>query len=175
MTFNVSQTAIFRKLLALALLALALLGAISLCMKEIPLALFGERAFGIVKEVEIIQTGTTTRWENKSSSSPKAVSSASTLTIMHIDFSTKDGKPVSIKTVATFHTEAKVGDTPLLLYLPSNPANAKIYSAKQLWLPMGVGIVFVSVCSFLGLRLLRPKKAPTVPGGIGAPVRQYID
>lgn len=164
MTSNASPSATFRKLLGLALLALALLGAASLCLKEIPLALSGEHASGIVKKVEVIQTSTASKWEHNGSGSEKAVSRGGTSTLMSIDFTTKDGKPVSIKTRATFRTEAKVGDTHPIIYLASNPENAKIYSAKQLWLPMSVGLVFVSVCSYVGMRLLRPRKEAIAPG-----------
>lgn len=167
MTSNHSQPAIFRKLLGLGLLALALLGSTSLCLKEIPLALFGEHASGVVKNVEVIQTSTTSKWEHNGSGSQKAVSRGGSRTLMSIEFTPKDGKPVGIKTTATFHTEAKVGDTHPMLYLPSNPENAKIYSAKQLWLPMVVGFVFVSVCSYLGMRLIRGKKETIATGRLG--------
>ena len=157
MTFNESQAAIFRKLLGVALLALALLGATSLSMKEIPLALFGEYANGIVRKVEIIQTSTASKWVG-SGSGKRAESRGGQITLMHIRFTTRTGAAVEIKTTATFRTEAKVGDTHPMLYLASNPENAKIYSAKQLWLPMCVGFVFVAICSFLGMRLLRSKR-----------------
>lgn len=164
MRFNASQAVIFRKLLGLGLLALALLGATSLCRKEIPLALFGEHAIGMVKKVEVIQTSTASKWERNGFGSQKAVSRGGESTLMSISFTTKEGKPVDIRTTATFHTEAKVGDTHAMVYLPSNPENAKIYSAKQLWLPMSVGFVFVGVCSYLGMRLLRPGKASVRSG-----------
>lgn len=164
MTFNKSRAPLFRTLLGLSLLALALLGATSLCLKEIPLALFGEHASGIVTKVEIIQTSTSSDSGRRGSGFPTTVRRGGESTFMHIDFTTKEGKPVSIKTTATFHTEAKVGDKHPILYLPSNPENAKIYSAKQLWLPMGVGFVFVSVCSYFGMRLLRRRNASGSPG-----------
>jgi hypothetical protein len=164
MTFNKSQATILRKLFGLGLLALALLGATSLCMKEIPLALFGERATGTVTKVEVIQTSTNTKWEKNGFGPEKAVSRGSYSTIMSLDFTTKDGSPVDVKTTATFHTEAKVGDTLPMVYLPSNPGNAKIYSAKQLWLPMCVGFVFTGVCSYLGMRLVRRKATSAATG-----------
>jgi hypothetical protein len=160
MTFTKSQAAVFRKLLGLGLLALALLGATSLCMKEIPLAIFGERSTGIVRKVEVIQTSTTTKWEKNGSGSSRAVSRGSQTTFMHIAFTTKDGRSLEIKTIATFNTEAKVGDEHPMIYLSSHPEIAKIYSAKQLWLPMCVGFVFVSVCTFLGLYLVRRPYIP---------------
>ena len=159
MKFNESQALIFRKLLGVALFALALLGASSLFMKEVPLALFGEHATGTVKKVEVIQTSTASKWVRSGSGGQRAESRGGFSTLMYIDFSTNAGKAVQIITTATFHTEAKVGDKHPMIYLSSNPENAKLYSAKQLWLPMCVGFSFVGVCSFLGLRLLRSKSA----------------
>ena len=168
MTFNESQAAIFRKLLGVGLLALALIGATSLFLKEVPLALFGEHARGIVTRVEVIQTSTASKWVGTGSGARRAESRGGFSTLMHIAFTTNAGKAVAIKTTSTFHTEAKVGDSHPMVYLPSNPENAKIYSAKQLWLPMGVGFSFVGICLFLGMRLLRAKQtsqASERPGG----------
>jgi hypothetical protein len=156
MTFSHSQSRIFRKLIGLGLIALALLGATSLSTKEVPLALFGERSTGVVKKVEVIQTSTKTKWEKKGFGPKKAISRGSDSTFMHLGFKTKDGLPVEVKTLATFNTEARVGDEHPLIYLPSNPEKAKIYSAKQLWLPMCVGFTFSGLCLMIGLFLIRP-------------------
>jgi hypothetical protein len=162
MTFTKPQAVIFRKLLGLGLIALALLGATSLSMKEIPLALFGEHSTGIVKKVEVIQTSTASKWEKKGFGPKQAVSRGGYTTLMHMAFTTKDGKPIEIKTTATFNTEAKVGDEHPMIYLASKPETAKIYSAKQLWLPMCVGTVFTCVCFFIGLLLFRYRPSQTV-------------
>jgi hypothetical protein len=144
-----------KKLIGIGLIALALVGATSLCMKEVPLALFGERAPGVVKRVEKIRTSTNSKWEKKGFSSTKeSVDRGTELTFMHIGFTTKEGKPMEVKTLATFNTEAKEGDSHPMVYLASNPDRAKIYSAKQLWLPMCVGFGFVTVALFLGVRCL---------------------
>lgn len=155
MTFTKSQALIFRKLIGLGLIALSLLGATSLLRKEIPLAFFGERTTGTVKKVEVIQTSTASKWEKKGFGQKQAVSRSSDSTFMHIGFTTKEGKPMEVKTLATFNTEAKVGDEHPMIYLPSNPEKAKIFSAKQLWLPMCVGFIFCTFCSFLGIFLVR--------------------
>lgn len=167
MTFTPSQALVFRKLVGLGLIALALLGATSLCMKEVPLALFGERSPGIVKKVEVIQTSTTSKWE-KHGTGTRAVSRGGQSTIMHIVFTTKEGKPIEGKHTATFNTEAKVGDEHPMIYLPSHPETAKIYSARQLWLPMVVGFVFAAVCLFLGLFLARGSSPRVVNAPRGA-------
>lgn len=159
MTSPSSQASIFRKLIGLGLIALGLLGATSLAMKEIPLALFGEHTQGTVKKVEVIQTSTASKWVNVNGTSKRAVSRGGDSTFMYIDFTTREGKPHEVKTLATFNTEAKVGDQHPMVYLPSHPERAKIYSAKQLWLPLCVGTVFSVVCFSLGLFLIRRRSA----------------
>jgi hypothetical protein len=145
----------FKKLIGIGLIALALVGAVSLCVKEIPLALFGERAAGVVKRVEKIRTSTDSKWEKKGFSSTKeSVDRGTELTFMYIGFTTKEGKLMEVKTLATFNTEAKEGDTHPMVYLSSNPDRAKIYSAKQLWMPMIVGLGFVTVTLLVGVRCL---------------------
>lgn len=115
MRFNPVARNRFIRLLGTGLLALALVGSVSLAMKELPLALFGERAKGVVSRVEVVQ----------------------------------------IRTLATFNTEARAGDNFPMIYLPSRPETAKVYSARQLWLPMGIGLLVISESTFLGLRFVR--------------------
>lgn len=115
MRFNPVARNRFIRLLGAWLLALALVGSVSLAMKELPLALFGERAKGVVSRVEVVQ----------------------------------------IRTLATFNTEARAGDNFPMIYLPSRPETAKVYSARQLWRPMGIGLLVISVSTFLGLRFVR--------------------
>jgi hypothetical protein len=163
MTFTNSQAVIFRKFIGLILIGLAILGATALCMKEIPLALFGEHTNGIVKKVEVIQTSTSSKWRNG-----RLESRGGSTTIMHMTHQTKDGQTIESKHTATFHTEAKVGDEHPLVYLPWRPENVKIYSAKQLWLPMTVGVIFISVCLFLGRRCLSSKPFFPTPKSFNA-------
>lgn len=75
---------------------------IALATKEIPLAFFGERSTGTVKQVEVIQTSTSSKWEQKGFGPKQAVSRGGQSTFMHIAFTTKEGQPVEIKTLATF-------------------------------------------------------------------------
>lgn len=160
MTFTYSQSVIFRRFLGFGLIGLALLGATSLCMKEVPLALFGERSTGSVKKVEVIQTSTASKWEKDGNGHLRSISRGGDSTFMHIGFTTKKGQPVEVKTQAVFNTEAKVGDQHPMIYLPSRPETAKIYSAKQLWMPMIVGFIFTAVCLLLGLHLARRVPTP---------------
>jgi hypothetical protein len=151
-----TQAIIFKKIIGIISLALAITGAVSLTMKEIPLALFGERSTGVVKKVEKITTssGSNGQIRNGVRVGKKY---GSELTFLYLDFTTKAGKAMEVKTLATFNTEAKVGDTHPMIYLSSKPETAKIYSAKQLWLPMCAGFVFVTVCLLIGLRCMSRK------------------
>ena len=150
-----SRQAGFRKFLGILLLALGALGTGSLLMKEIPLALFGRHTTGLVTRVEIITTSTGSKWVHG-----RRESRSRSTTQMDLVYSTKEGQPLTVRTTATFRTEAKVGDHHPMVYLPWQPGNAKIYSAKQLWLPMAVGTIFSTACLLGGRRLLRD--APTL-------------
>jgi hypothetical protein len=160
MTFTKSQAVIFRKFIGISLIALSLPGFTSLCLKEFPLALFGEHCTGVVRKVEVIQTSTTSKWRNG-----RAESRAGLTTIMHMAFATKNGTLIENRNTATFHTAAKVGDEHPMVYLPWRPENAKIHSAKQLWLPMITGVIFSVICFFLGKRCLRNQPFFPTPNG----------
>lgn len=151
-----------KRTIGFVLLALGITGVISLCMKEFPLALFGERSTGVVKRVEKVTTSTGS--EGKIRNGVRVGKKyGSDLTFLHIDFTTKDGRAMQVKTLATFNTEAREGDQHPMIYLPSKPETAKIYSAKQLWLPMGIGIVFSTIWLIGGwLMIQRPR--PLVAG-----------
>jgi len=152
------KLAAFRMVLGIGLVALGILGAVSLAMKEFRLALFGEAATGIVNKVEEITTSTSSRWEYRNGQKVR-VSTAAPSYFMTIGFTAKDGTPVEFRTLATFLTEARVGDEHDLVYLPSQPKNAKIATLRQLWLPMITGILFTTVCLGLGTWLIFKKSA----------------
>lgn len=156
-----TQAHLFWKIVSIGLLALALLGFSSLIKKEYRLAIFGEKSTGIVKKVETITTSTDSKWVQRGNTRV-AIPRGGDLTFMTIGFMTKAGNPVQVETLATFNTVAKEGDSHPMIYLPATPENAKIYSAKQLWLPMCVGTIFSTVCLALGIWLVR-KPAPTAP------------
>lgn len=65
---------------------------------------------------------------------------------LHVRFTPEGGSPTDIKTSSTFGKELNQGDPVKVIYLASNPANAEIYSAKQLWLPLCVGFVVSFMC-----------------------------
>lgn len=147
-----------RLVIGLTLLALGGLGAWSLATKEFRLAVFGERGTGVVNRVEVITTSTQSKWDsNMSGPKRRRESSSSQSTFLHMTVTTTDGKSVNTKTLATFNTESKVGDQHPVIYLPSKPELAKIYSARQLWLPACIGLVFTSFCLIVGF-LLMPRR-----------------
>lgn len=150
------MTLSFKSIIGIALLAVGSIGVVSLCTKELPLALLGQHSIGRVKRVEIVRssTGSAGTFRNGTRVGKKL---GSNLTYMHLAFTTQDGRAMEVKTLATFNTEAKEGDEHPLIYLPSKPETAKIYSAKQLWLPMGVGIVFSTLFLTGGWFLVRGK------------------
>lgn len=157
---NEQRASPLRRPIACVLLALSLLGFGSLVMKEYRLALFGVKAVGVVTAVEVIQTSSASKWDR----SGKRSSRSSESTFMTLQFTTPEGQSLSVKTLATFHTVARVGDQHPMIYLPSKPDNAKIYSAKQLWLPMLIGTLFSSACLLGGLALFRtPSKRSRMP------------
>lgn len=157
MRFNPVARNRFVRLLGAGLLALALVGTVSLAMKELPLALLGERAMGVVSRVEVVQTSSGTRGQKDSFGRRRSESRGGSNTFMHIDFTTRAGEHRVIRTLATFNTEARAGDNFPMIYLPSRPETAKVYSARQLWLPMGIGLLVISVSTFLGLRFVRSR------------------
>lgn len=153
---NEQRTSPLRRPIAWVLLALAVLGFVSLSTKEYRLALFGVQTVGTVIAVEVIQTSTGSKWDR---STGKRSSRGGDSTFMTMQFTTPDGQLQQVKTLATFHTVARVGDQHPMIYLPSKPANAKIYSAKQLWLPMLIGTIFSTACLLGGLILFRVRPA----------------
>lgn len=151
-----------KRIIGILLLALALTGVVSLSMKEYRLALTGERTTGVVTKVEKITTSTGSDGYYRNGRL-KGHKHGSELTFLYIDFTTRDGEARNVKTLATFHTPENAGDVHPMIYLPSQPENAKICSARQLWLPMTVGTVFSIACGWGGLRLLR-RRASAAPG-----------
>lgn len=147
----------FRKIAGGVLLGLGLIGLVSLVTKEFRLTLFGEKATGVVRKVEEITTSTQSKWIKKGMSHQR-VSRSGPSYFMTIAYTTKDGKQIEFETLATFNTVAKVGDEHPLVYLPEHPENAKISTARQLWLPMIVGIIFTTVCLGLGALLLSNRR-----------------
>ena len=144
-----SQSKAFFGILGIGLFALGLLGAWSLATKEFRLALFGQRSTATVVKVEKITTSSGSKWE-KRGFKKVAVSRGGELEFMTLEFDPGDGHKTQVETLSTFNTEAKLGDKHPLIFLKSDPKNAKIFSAKQLWLPMVIGTVFSMICLFIG-------------------------
>lgn len=142
-----------RLVIAIVLVALGLVGGVSVMMKEGRLVIFGERAVGTVREVEQITTSTQATWGRDINRRSQAVKRSGPSNLLHLTFTTKDGRNIEFATRATFKTATKPGDTHPIVYLPSDPQLAKIASAKQLWLPMSIGMTFTAICLGVGIRL----------------------
>jgi hypothetical protein len=108
--------------------------------------------------VETITTSTSSKtvWRN---GRKYRVPNGGNSTFITLSFQTQEGKPMEIETLATFDTQAQEGEKLPLVYLPWSVDTAKIYSAKQLWLPMIVGTIFTAACLIGGLIMLprRPR------------------
>lgn len=124
------------------------------------LAAFGVLADGVVTKIEMNTTyggGSTSRHSGESHSDyqRRRGSRASTSYYATVRFAPAGGQARDFKTVSTFGHELKVGDGVKVIHLSWNPGVAEIYSAKQLWLPLGVGITVTLICGGLGWFLLR--------------------
>lgn len=162
MSANKSGATVLRIVIGIGLLGLGALGMVSLLQKEVSLALFGETATGTVRKVEEITNRSDSKW-SRSGMRRQVVRRSGPSYFMTIDFTTPDGRTIEFETLATFHTEAKVGDQHPLVYLPSQPENAKIATSRQLWLPMLVGSIFTVTCWSFGIFLLWPRRRATSP------------
>lgn len=140
--------------IAFVLIALGLLGGVSLFKKEGRLVIFGERATGTVRQVEEITASTQATWGRDNKGRSHIIKKSGPSHLLHMTFTATDGREIEFTTLATFNTETKPGDTHPLVYLPSDPQVAKIASARQLWLPMSVGTIFTALCLGIGIRLL---------------------
>lgn len=143
------------------MLVAGLLFFTALISKEGRLIVFGRKATATVEKVTRIQKN---NGELVRNSSGRVVSrrEASVSHIMHLTYLTQEGVKAQFDTAATFNTEAKVGDVHPIVYLASNPARAKIATARQLWLPAMVGLIVSTGCLGIGLFLLRLSSLPPI-------------
>lgn len=124
------------------------------------LALFGKRADGVVREIiETTHTSATSRREGESLQSYRERSRRkSTRYTLRVQFVPEGGTPAEFSTTSTFGHDIAEGGKVRVVYLPGNPAGAEIDSAKQLWLPMAVGLTVSAVCLGGGVFLLWRKQ-----------------
>ncbi len=144
--------------------ALLLSGGFFLTMvvlKEGRLALFGQHTNAVVEKVtEITQSHTLSKYTSDGKRRTGDRKRTSISQVMQLGFITADGKPISFETLATFNTEAKVGDTQPIVYLPSDPMRAKIATLRQLWLPMLTGLLLSVLCLGGGVLLVKLRPSP---------------
>ncbi len=136
---------------------------------DVRLAALGIIADGVVTKIEMTTSyggGTTRRSGELYSDYQKRRSRSSASTSYHatVHFTPEGGEARDFKTVSTFGHDLKVGDAVKVIHL--DPGFAEIYSAKQVWLPLGVGIIVTTVCGGLGWflrRIVRRMKSAGVP------------
>ncbi len=63
-----------------------------------------------------------------------------------VRYTPEGGEPVEFRTSSTFGTELNWGDPVKVIYLPGDLMGAEIYTARQLWLPMTVGLIVSLAC-----------------------------
>ena len=146
-----SKPGIVSLLLGWAFLLFGLLGMFSVVTKDMRVAVFGHKASATVEKVtERHSSSSRISGDGKTRTNTSSVSR-----MMHLRFQTTDGKPANFETTSTFNTEAKVGDTHPILYLPGDTTRAEINTLRQLWLPMFVGTSVSCVCLGIGYLVLR--------------------
>ncbi len=127
-------------------------------------------ACGVIADGVVTKLETNTTYGGGSSSrrsTSRRSSDASTSHYGTVRFAPAGGEARDFKTVSTFGHELKAGDAVKVIHLPWNPGAAEIYSAKQVWLPLGAGITVTLITGGLGwflLRLARRKKTSAGPG-----------
>ena len=145
------------RIIAWALLAFAVLG-LGRVVWDLRLGMMGVIADGIVTQIEIKHTsgGAVMRraGELESDYQSRRRRKESTTQYATVRFTPAGGEPRDFKTVCTFGRELKKGDAVKVIHLASDPGVAEIYSAKQLWLPIGVGTVVSLLCGGGGWLLL---------------------
>lgn len=161
----------FFRILAWALLAFSVLGLVRMVL-DARLAALGVIAEGTVTGIEVKSSSSTTvrhsgeswsQYERRRDRQRGGSTRYATVRFQPAD----GGAARDFKTVCTFGEEIKTGDAVQVIHLPSDPGVAEIYSAKQLWWPIGVGITvtLASACIGLWLRWLarRFQKSQATP------------
>ncbi len=122
---------------------------------DLKLAVTGRIADGaITKVTKRTSYSSTSRRNGESNASYNGRSGASTSYDLTVRFTPEGGTNTEFVTTSTFGHELKEGDTVKVIYQASQPTQAEIYSAKQLWLPLCVGFVVSAFSLGGGLFLL---------------------
>lgn len=149
----------FFKFIAWALLVFSVVGLVRVVL-DIRLAALGVIADGTVTHIEIKSSSSSTVRHSGESRSQYELrrdrQKRGSTRYATVRFQPADGSGArNFKTVCTFGDEIKTGDAVQVIHLPSDPGVAEIYSAKQLWWPIGVGITVTLAAAGIGLWLLR--------------------
>ena len=126
--------------------ALLVFAVIALCrvLFDARLACFGVRTEGTVTSIEATTTygGTTSRRSGESWAEyqRRRARKSGTSHFATVRFTPAGGAPREFRTRCTFNHVPVVGDTVPVLHLPRDPGVAEIGTARQVWLPLSVGI-----------------------------------
>jgi len=139
-------------------LLLAGIGFLCAAVSQTRLPISGKITKGVVTKIDerisigsvSQQKGESDAWYFERRSRSKGVSYDLT-----VHYTPEGAAPADFKSVATFGLAHKVGDQVDVIYLPSNPLGAEIYTARQVWLPLCVGFTVSFLCIGGGFYLLR--------------------
>jgi hypothetical protein len=127
------------------------------------LPLFGKKTEGVITKIEEKTSySNVSRRDGESRESYRERSrrqGTSTSYFCLVRYTPEGAEPVEFKTRSTFGHDSKEGDAVPVIYLPSNPMNAEINTAKQVWMPLAIGYNVSLVCIGLGWFLLKLKRA----------------
>ena len=110
------------------------------------LAAFGKTADGVVTKRRAKTSSSTTSGKRNSAGQYTKTGGGGTTYFYTVRFTPENGPPVEFETTGCWGTVLVVGDAVKVIHLPSRPTLAEIYTTKQLWLPMYVGLGMGLAC-----------------------------
>jgi hypothetical protein len=128
--------------------------------KDAPLALFGRIAEGeIIRITERTSSDHSPRRRGESRASYRARTRKGGVShVLTLRYAPAGEAARDIETLATWGFSEKVGDRVQVIYLPDEPDDAEIYSAKQLWLPLATGCTVTTLCLVGGGFIVRASR-----------------
>ena len=125
-------------------------------------AAFGKIADGVVTKLRAKTSSSTSSGKRNAAGQYTQTGGGGTTYFYTVRFTPENGLPVEFEATGCWGTVLIMGDTVKVIYLPSRPTYAEIYTTKQLWLPMctglGMGLACLGGGAFM-LRLRRNKAA----------------
>lgn len=122
------------------------------------LAAFGKKADGVVTKLRAATSSSSSSGTRNSSGGYNRSGGGGTTYFYTVRFTPENGPPVEFETTGCWGTVLVVGDAVKIIYLPSRPTRAEIYTTKQLWLPMCTGLGMGLACLGGGGFMLRRRR-----------------